>query len=78
MLQVRSTNRAGVWGDQELSFGIRVLPAWWQQWGFRALALMAAAGMVWALVAWRTRQLRLQSQRLELNVQERSRRNCAA
>lgn len=43
-------------------------PAWWQQWWFRLLLLVASAILIFTIVQWRTRQLRLQQADLRTKV----------
>jgi len=71
-LRVRATNRSGLWSPHELSMGLRVLPAWWQSWWFRALALALLAGLFYAAVQLRTRYLRRRQRVLEAKVSERT------
>ncbi len=72
VLRVRATNRSGFWSENELAIPVRVLPAWWQQWWFRVLALGLLGAMLYVLMQLRTRQLRLRHHALELSVQQRT------
>ncbi len=58
-LQVRASNRLGVWSGHELAIGVRVLPAWWQSGWFMALALCTLGGMVYGIVQWHIRNLKM-------------------
>lgn len=71
-LQVRATNRAGVWSSHELAIPIEVLPAWWQQLWFRLLAGLAALAAVAGVVQLRTQMLQRRQLELEQRVQERT------
>ncbi len=75
-LQVRATNRSGIWSPHELSIPVQVLPAWWQRDSTRLalslLGLLLAALLVSALVQARTRNLRRSSTDLERKVRERT------
>jgi diguanylate cyclase (GGDEF)-like protein len=71
-LQLRATNRSGVWSPHERAVAIDVLPAWWQRSDLRAAAGGLALAAVWALVQLRTRVLRKQRLRLEIEVAQRT------
>ncbi|MCX2864854.1 diguanylate cyclase [Paucibacter sp. PLA-PC-4] len=72
VLQARATNRAGIWSPHTLSLPVTVLPAWWQQAWFRALAVLAGLALLWAVVQLRTRVLRRRQAALERRVGERT------
>jgi diguanylate cyclase (GGDEF)-like protein len=57
----------------ELVRGFRILPRWYQQWWFGALVLLGAVGIVAATARWRSRRLRQVNERLEAEVQARTR-----
>lgn len=56
-LQVRGSNRLGVWNPHTLNLPIRVLPAFWQTWWCLLLVLLLCAGLIWGMYRWRTRRL---------------------
>jgi diguanylate cyclase (GGDEF)-like protein len=71
-LEVRGTNRLGLWSRHVLRIGVRALPAWYETWWFRLLL-----GLVTVLVAYgahrmRTTVLRRRQSELELLVGERT------
>ncbi len=72
VLRVRATNRSGVWSPNELAIALQVQPTWWQQWWFRALALVLLAAAMVGVVQLRTRRLRLNQLALEAKVQQRT------
>jgi len=72
LLQVRATDRAGVWAPRTLRIPVRVRPAWYQTWLVQILAAAAAAGMIVLLVHARTAYLRVVKQRLERLVARRT------
>lgn len=72
MLQVRATNRSGAWSPHELAIPVQVLPAWWQRWWARGLALLATLALFWGLLQLRTAYLRRRRRALELMVRERT------
>ena len=71
-LRLRGSNRNGVWSEPELVLPLRVLPAWYQSWWWRALlTLLVLVGMV-AAVQLRTRVLRQRQHALEALVEQRT------
>ncbi|HYC02064.1 MAG TPA: diguanylate cyclase [Azospirillaceae bacterium] len=73
VLRVRVADREGAWSDRESRLHVRVLPAWHQTLWFRALALLAAVGLVSAIVYARTRVLRRRERELAALVAQRTR-----
>ncbi len=71
-LQVRGTNRMGVWSPHELRIPIRILPAWWQTWWFGIALLLSITTLIAAIMQKRTHNLRQQQRILEQQVQERT------
>jgi diguanylate cyclase (GGDEF)-like protein len=71
-LQLRGSNRNGVWTDTVLTVPIRVLPAWYQTIAFRILAGFALFALVAAVVQARTLYLRRARRELERQVIERT------
>ncbi len=72
-LEVRGTNRLGIWSHDVFRLGVRALPAWWETWWFRVLvaALLILAAYVTHLV--RTAVLRRRQRELEAIVDKRTR-----
>lgn len=71
-LQVRGSNRNGVFNPQPLTIALEVQPAWWQTLWARALAALLLLALVAAVVQLRTALLRRQRLALELKVQQRT------
>ncbi len=71
-LQVRGSNRLGVFSPQELRIPVRILPAWWQTWWFGLVLLLGLMALIAALVQTRTRYLRQRQHVLEQQVAERT------
>ncbi|WP_056268123.1 MULTISPECIES: ligand-binding sensor domain-containing diguanylate cyclase [unclassified Roseateles] len=75
-LEVRATNHHGLWSDRPLGLDIELLPAWWQTRWAEAGALLALAGLAWALLRWgvarRTAQLRRREAALQALVDQRT------
>ena len=72
VLRVRGSNRMGDWSPQELSIPIDILPAWWQTWWARLLAVLLSGGLILGVVQLRTRLLQQQQIALERRVSERT------
>jgi len=71
-LQLRGSNRDGVWSEAELGLPIRVLPAWHQTYWFRLLVAAALLLLMLAIVQSRTAWLRRRERQLEVQVAERT------
>ncbi|MES1256973.1 MAG: PAS domain-containing protein, partial [Acidobacteriota bacterium] len=61
--RVQGATSRGVWSEPGASLQIRILPAWWATWWFRAIAGLACAGLIFFIYVLRMRQLsaRMQS-----------------
>ncbi len=71
--RVRGSNNDGLWSETERSLQIRVLPPFWETRWFRALAVMALAGVVWGTFLLRTARMRARNLALQAEIQERKR-----
>lgn len=72
VLQLRGTNRDGVWSDDTFALPIRVLPAWYQTLWFRVIeAIIAVLFAALAVQAWRV-TLRRRQQELARQIAERT------
>ncbi len=56
---VTASNNDGVWNKTGASFEFFVPPMYYQTGWFAAAILLGAAAVIWALIAWRVRQIRL-------------------
>jgi diguanylate cyclase (GGDEF)-like protein len=63
---VKAANHHGVWSDAVTSMTVTILPAWWQTWWFRALALLLVTGVLW--IVYRSRVDRLKRRQAELQT----------
>lgn len=68
----RSRIAQGEWGPVS-SYEFEVLPAWWETWWFRTLALLVAAGGIVLIVRWRVDALHRRNRILEEMVAARTR-----
>ncbi len=71
-LQLRGSNRDGVWSETTMALPVRVLPDWYQTMTFRVAVALLAAALVAALVQGRTVYLRRSQRDLERQVVERT------
>ena len=71
-LQLRGSNRNGVWADPPLELPFEVLPAWHQTWAFRAGAALALLLAAATLLRLRTQSLKQRQVALEQAVSERT------
>jgi diguanylate cyclase (GGDEF)-like protein len=71
-LRVQGTNRAGLWSPRELRLPVTVLPAFYETLWFRALCLLAALALAYAIYRLRVRQLEARGRELERLVSERT------
>lgn len=68
----RSRIAQGEWGPVS-SYEFEVLPAWWETWWFRTLALLVAAGAILLIVRWRVDALHRRNRTLQEMVAARTR-----
>ncbi len=57
-LEVRGSNRLGLWNQHPLRIAIKVLPAFWQTWWFLLLSLLLLSAATFAVYRWRTTRLK--------------------
>lgn len=55
--RVTACNNDGVWNETGAALGLVALPAWWQAWWCRALALASAGGLAFGFFGWRIHRL---------------------
>jgi len=71
-LHIQGTNRTGAWSVQQLELPITVLPAFYETWWFRALCVVAAIALAYAVYRLRVRALEARGRKLEQLVRERT------
>jgi diguanylate cyclase (GGDEF)-like protein len=71
-LDVRATNRLGLWSATPLRVTVLAVPAWYETWWFRALALVAGMFALYALIRLRTEVLLRRQHELEAVVEHRT------
>lgn len=67
VLELRGSNRQGVWAPVR-QVRIRVLPAWFQTWWFKIVAVLLGALLVYGMMLLATAYLRRQQRELERQV----------
>jgi diguanylate cyclase (GGDEF)-like protein len=72
VLQVRATAHHALWSPDQLTLPIELLPEWWETTWAQAAGVVLGLLAIWALVRWRTRQLRLREIELRGLVDERT------
>jgi two-component sensor histidine kinase len=62
--KVKASNNDGVWNDNPATLTIIITPAWWQTWWFKALVIIAIAGIVYSIYRYRLQQaIKMQTMR---------------
>lgn len=72
VLELKSSNNHGLFGDKTVEIQVRVLPHWWQHRGIQFLMLMAALLLIFAAHQYRLRHVRQINRLLQNSVQERA------
>jgi diguanylate cyclase (GGDEF)-like protein len=72
-LDVRATNRVGVWSTHELHLGIHAIAAWYETWWFRLAVVLAIVLAAYTFYRARTAVLRRRQHELERMVADRTR-----
>lgn len=74
VFRVQGRTSRSPWSGKGMGIRIVVLPPWWATWWFRALCVLAAGMMIWAVFLFRVRQLAQQlTSRFEERLRERTR-----
>jgi diguanylate cyclase (GGDEF)-like protein len=71
-LEVRATNRLGVWSRDLFRLGVHALPAWWETWWFRLLVAVLVVLVAYVTHLVRTTVLRRRQRELEAIVDKRT------
>jgi sugar lactone lactonase YvrE len=72
IFRVKASNNDGVWNNEGASIHITILPPWWKTIWFRILLVCTLIYLTYALVKFRTAQLRKQKLLLANMVKERT------
>jgi signal transduction histidine kinase len=73
VFRVQGSNDDLLWNETGVSLEIIVLPPLWGTWWFRSIALLGAAVLAFSAYRMRIQSLRVAAQRLELEVDNRTR-----
>lgn len=68
LLRIRAQASSSAWAKNELTYSIHVLPPVYLRWWFIAACLLMIALGIWNWIRWRTREHRLEQERLEKEV----------
>src|SRR6201987_5120579 len=66
---VQGASRRGPWSEPGAQLRIKILPAWWNTWWFRAVCAVVFIALLWALYRSRVHQLENQEKRLREAVE---------
>jgi signal transduction histidine kinase/ligand-binding sensor domain-containing protein/CheY-like chemotaxis protein len=73
VFRVQGSNDDLLWNETGVSLEITVLPPLWGTWWFRSIAFLGTAGLAFTAYRLRIRSLHLAAQRLEVEVDKRTR-----
>jgi signal transduction histidine kinase/CheY-like chemotaxis protein/ligand-binding sensor domain-containing protein len=71
--EVRAANEDGIWSEVSATVNLVQLPWFYETWWFYGLVALGAAGLVAGTFRWRTHVLRVDNERLERGIAERTR-----
>lgn len=72
MLELRNTNKYGIWSNDARKLKIIIAPPFWQEWWFRSSALTLIAILLYLLYRLRVRQLNEQKIKLQHEVEKQT------
>jgi two-component system sensor histidine kinase ChiS len=70
--RVKAANNDGIWNEEGTSIRVTITPPFWQTWWFRISMAALAVGTTVAVFSLRVRSIEAQRQRLEIQVNERT------
>ncbi len=73
VLRVQASNNDGVWNEEGLSIAISIAPPYWKTWWFKVSGALAALAVVVLVYKIKTRSIRRNAERLQVQVKERTR-----
>ncbi|BDX08327.1 hypothetical protein MACH26_38480 [Planctobacterium marinum] len=71
-LQVRGTNKEGIWSNQMVTVDILQRPAWYETWWFRTIAALVISMLLFGFYSYRVTMLNRQKQALDKLVASRT------
>jgi len=69
---IKASNNDGVWNNTGTKIKIKVLPPWWRTWWFMSFSFILVVGSVGSYFMMKIRATRIQNQKLERLVKERT------
>jgi len=70
--RVKASNGDGVWNEEGVALGIRIVPPFWKTAWFLILVVVSTLVAIWGIHHYRTRLIRIRAKDLEQNVRERT------
>lgn len=72
VFKVKASNNDGIWNNKGTSIILHITPPFWQTFWFRTLAVLAVAGIIYAVYKWRIGLIKQQKDLLQKQVEERT------
>ena len=72
VLRLKGSNNDGIWNETGTAIAIKVIPPFWAAWWFRAALILGLAGIVGGFYGIRVKNIRVNSRKLEIEVEERT------
>ncbi|MFC2136828.1 two-component regulator propeller domain-containing protein, partial [Bacteroidota bacterium] len=70
--RVKASNSDGLWNEEGTLLKIKILPPWWQTWGFRISLFVFIIGSAIAFYYYRVNALKERQKELEIKVEKRT------
>ncbi len=70
--QVKCRNQDGIWSKKSANVNFVIYPPFWKTWWFQTLVVIFIIAMIWALFAYKTRQVKRKNLELARLVRERT------
>lgn len=71
IFRVQGSNNRGIWNEAGVALHIRILPAWWMTWWFRAILLVVLGTGTWLAVNMRLRTVHRRNRELAREIEDR-------
>ena len=69
IFHLKATTRDGM-SSEEITYAFRIMKPWWQTWWARILFIFIAAGVVFGIIKWRTKELKKRQVLLETEIDQ--------
>jgi PAS domain S-box-containing protein len=70
--RVKASNNDGLWDNEGISLRIRIIPPFWGAWWFKLLLLLAAVGLIFSYIRFRTGAIKRRNILLAQRIEERT------